>query len=58
MLRWHRKDLRKRENASAMKKSSTTASEGLVALSQNKGKDNCETDFVSDPSLYKQQKLN
>lgn len=51
------KDLRKRGKALAMKKSSRTASEGLLALAQNEGKAaiielNCETDFVARNEIF------
>ncbi|WRX09271.1 Translation elongation factor EFTs/EF1B [Theobroma cacao] len=51
------KDLRKRGKVLAMKKSSRTASEGLLALAQNEGKAaivelNCETDFVARNEIF------
>ncbi|XWS36656.1 hypothetical protein CRYUN_Cryun20dG0104000 [Craigia yunnanensis] len=51
------KDLRKRGKVLAMKKSSRTAAEGLLALAQNEGKAaiielNCETDFVARNEIF------
>ncbi|TYI19788.1 hypothetical protein ES332_A07G189600v1 [Gossypium tomentosum] len=51
------KELRKRGKVLAMKKSSRTATEGLLALAQNEGKAavielNCETDFVARNEIF------
>ncbi|XP_012466048.1 elongation factor Ts, mitochondrial [Gossypium raimondii] len=51
------KELRKRGNVLAMKKSSRTATEGLLALAQLEGKAavielNCETDFVARNEIF------
>ncbi|XVF21210.1 hypothetical protein REPUB_Repub12eG0071100 [Reevesia pubescens] len=51
------KDLRKRGKVLAMKKSSRTAAEGLLALAQNDSKAaiielNCETDFVARNEIF------
>ncbi|KAE8705685.1 Elongation factor Ts [Hibiscus syriacus] len=51
------KELRKRGKVLAMKKSSRTATEGLLALAQNEGKAavielNCETDFVAKNEIF------
>ncbi|XP_022728023.1 elongation factor Ts, mitochondrial-like [Durio zibethinus] len=51
------KDLRKRGKVLAMKKSSRTAAEGVLALAQNEGKAaiielNCETDFVARNEIF------
>ncbi|XP_039046921.1 elongation factor Ts, mitochondrial-like [Hibiscus syriacus] len=50
-------ELRKRGKVLAMKKSSRTATEGLLALAQNEGKAavielNCETDFVARNEIF------
>lgn len=51
------KDLRKRGVALALKKSSRTAAEGLLALAQTEHKAaiielNCETDFVARNEMF------
>ncbi|KAE8735501.1 Elongation factor Ts [Hibiscus syriacus] len=51
------KELKERGKVLAMKKSSRTATEGLLALAQNEGKAavielNCETDFVAKNEIF------
>ncbi|GMI73324.1 hypothetical protein like AT4G11120 [Hibiscus trionum] len=51
------KELRKKGKVLAMKKSSRTATEGLLALAQNEGRAavielNCETDFVARNEIF------
>ncbi|KAJ0010469.1 hypothetical protein Pint_33263 [Pistacia integerrima] len=57
LLEEAQKELRKRGKVLASKKSSRTATEGLLALAQNEGKAavielNCETDFVARNEIF------
>lgn len=57
LLEEAQKELRKRGKVLASKKSSRTATEGLLALAQSEGKAavielNCETDFVARNEIF------